>query len=163
MAVIYGARVHASTLPETCGTCHEDQDFLNRLNIKFKHPIEVYQRGIHGKATAGGVDQAASCNDCHSTGGTAHRILAPGHVESTINFFNISRTCGSCHTDGALAGNPDPDRLLADLVERAGAGRAPRPEEGGSGRGWRRKRCCSALVLAVDHDRDVSRCKRTTQ
>ena len=49
------------------------------------------------KATAGGVDQAASCNDCHSSGGTAHRILPPGHVESTINFFNISQTCGKCH------------------------------------------------------------------
>jgi cytochrome b subunit of formate dehydrogenase len=89
--------VHSSNLPETCGTCHEDQDFLEELNIKFKHPIEVYQSGVHGKATAGGKDTAASCNDCHSTGGSAHRILPPGHLESTINFFNISKTCGKCH------------------------------------------------------------------
>jgi len=90
--------VHASNLPATCGTCHEDQDFLATLNIKFKHPIEVYQDGVHGKATAGGVDQAASCNDCHSSGGTAHRILPPGNIESTINFFNIAKTCGKCHS-----------------------------------------------------------------
>ena len=90
--------VHASNLPATCGSCHEDQDFLARLDIKFKHPIEVYQQGVHGEATAGGKDTAASCNDCHSTGGTAHRILPPGHVESTINFFNISKTCGQCHS-----------------------------------------------------------------
>ncbi|MFH2051637.1 MAG: cytochrome b/b6 domain-containing protein [bacterium] len=89
--------VHASNLPATCGACHEDQDFLEQLNIKFKHPIEVYQQGVHGKATAGGKDTAASCNDCHSTGGSAHRILPPGNIESTINFFNISRTCGKCH------------------------------------------------------------------
>jgi cytochrome b subunit of formate dehydrogenase len=90
--------VHPSNLPATCGACHEDQDFLARLDIKFKHPIEVYQEGVHGEATAGGKDTAASCNDCHSTGGSAHRILPPGHVESTINFFNISKTCGQCHS-----------------------------------------------------------------
>ena len=101
--------VHPSNLPATCGTCHEDQDFLERLNIKFKHPIEVYQKGVHGKATAGGKDTAASCNDCHSTGGTAHRILPPGDVESTINFFNISKTCGKCHSTiqaGVRGGHP---------------------------------------------------------
>ncbi len=90
--------VHPSNLPSTCGSCHEDQEFLAALNIKFKHPIEVYQSGVHGKATAGGKDTAASCNDCHSTGGSAHRILPPGHLESTINFFNISKTCGQCHS-----------------------------------------------------------------
>jgi cytochrome b subunit of formate dehydrogenase len=90
--------VHASKLPTTCGSCHEDQEFLAKLNIKFKHPIEVYQKGVHGKATAGGTDTAASCNDCHSTGGSAHRILPPGDLESTINFFNISKTCGKCHS-----------------------------------------------------------------
>ncbi len=92
------SQVHPANLPATCGTCHEDQEFLERLDIKFKHPIEVYQEGVHGQATAGGKDTAASCNDCHSTGGTAHRILPPGHVESTINFFNISKTCGKCHS-----------------------------------------------------------------
>ncbi|MFN2372049.1 MAG: cytochrome b/b6 domain-containing protein [Candidatus Krumholzibacteriia bacterium] len=90
--------VHSSNLPASCGNCHEDQELLARLNIKFKHPIEVYQKGVHGKATAGGKDTAASCNDCHSTGGTAHRILPPGEVESTINYFNISVTCGKCHS-----------------------------------------------------------------
>ena len=89
--------VHSSNLPATCGACHENQDFLEQLNIKFKHPIEVYQQGVHGKATAGGKDTAASCNDCHSTGGTAHRILPPGNTQSTINFFNIASTCGQCH------------------------------------------------------------------
>ncbi len=58
----------------------------------------MYQKGVHGKATAGGTDTAASCNDCHSTGGSAHRILPPGDLESTINFFNISKTCGKCHS-----------------------------------------------------------------
>jgi len=90
--------VHPANLPNTCGACHEDQDFLDTLGIRFRHPIEVYLNGVHGKATAGGKDTAASCNDCHSTGGSAHRILPPGNIESTINFFNISKTCGQCHS-----------------------------------------------------------------
>ncbi len=90
--------VHATNLPNTCGACHEDQDLLAEMGIKFKHPIEVYKKGVHGQATAGGKDNAASCNDCHSTGGTAHRILPPGDIESTINYFNISKTCGQCHS-----------------------------------------------------------------
>jgi cytochrome b subunit of formate dehydrogenase len=92
------SRVHPSNLPATCGVCHEDQDFLAALNIKFKHPIEIYQKGVHGKATAGGKDMAASCNDCHSTAGSSHMILPPGDSQSTINFFNISKTCGQCHS-----------------------------------------------------------------
>jgi cytochrome b subunit of formate dehydrogenase len=62
-----------------------------------EHPIEIYESSVHGKATQEGVDVAATCNDCHSTGGTAHRILSPGDPESTINHFNIPRTCGKCH------------------------------------------------------------------
>ncbi len=45
----------------------------------------------------GGIYVAATCNDCHSTGGTAHKILGPGSPESSINHFNIPFTCGQCH------------------------------------------------------------------
>jgi cytochrome b subunit of formate dehydrogenase len=59
--------------------------------------VEVYQSSVHGKAALGGIYTAATCNDCHSTGGTSHRILAPNHPESSINHFNIPKTCGKCH------------------------------------------------------------------
>jgi formate dehydrogenase gamma subunit len=90
--------VNPLNLPGTCGRCHEDSTLIANLNIKFKHPIRVYRGSTHGSATAGGVQQAASCNDCHSTGGTAHMILPPGDSRSTINHFNIPHTCGRCHT-----------------------------------------------------------------
>jgi cytochrome b subunit of formate dehydrogenase len=89
--------VNPVNLPGTCGHCHDDSTFVARLNIKFKHPIRVYRGSVHGQATAGGVHTAATCNDCHSTGGTAHMILAPGDSRSTINHFNIPHTCGKCH------------------------------------------------------------------
>lgn len=84
-------------LPETCGRCHEDLDLTKKHEILYGHAVEVYQTSVHGKAALGGVYSAATCNDCHSTGGTAHRILAPNNTESTINHFNIPKTCGKCH------------------------------------------------------------------
>ncbi len=89
--------VNSLNLPETCGRCHEDQQLIEQLQIRFKHPINVYEHSVHGRATAGGIYTAATCNDCHSTGGTAHMILPPGDSRSTINHFNIPQTCGKCH------------------------------------------------------------------
>ncbi len=99
--ILAGSDNHSSVspvnLPATCGKCHEDSTLINDLNIKFKHPIRVYSKSVHGRAMSGGIHTAASCNDCHSTGGNAHHILPPGDVSSTINFFNIPKTCGKCH------------------------------------------------------------------
>jgi formate dehydrogenase gamma subunit len=91
------SRTHPSNLPATCGACHSDLNLTKKYQILIDHPIEVYQSSVHGQATAGGVPVAATCNDCHSTGGSAHRILGPGDPESRINHFNIPETCGQCH------------------------------------------------------------------
>ncbi len=84
-------------LPKTCGNCHEDIDLTERHEILYGKAVEVYQSSVHGRASMGGIYFAATCNDCHSTGGTAHRILGPGDPESAINHFNIPKTCGKCH------------------------------------------------------------------
>jgi len=88
---------HPANLPQTCGRCHEDINLTSKYEILIDHPIEIYQSSVHGRATAGGVYVAATCNDCHSTGGSAHRILGPADTDSTINHFNIADTCGKCH------------------------------------------------------------------
>lgn len=89
--------VNPINLPKTCGRCHEDIDLVKKHEILMAHPVELFKNSIHGKASLGGVYLAATCNDCHSTGGSAHRILAPGLPESAVNHFNIPRTCGKCH------------------------------------------------------------------
>jgi len=89
--------VHPTNLPETCGKCHENLDITAKYDILIDHPIQIYMRSVHGKATKGGVYVAASCNDCHSTGGSAHKIMSPGDPDSSINHFNIPSTCGKCH------------------------------------------------------------------
>jgi hypothetical protein len=89
--------VHPLNMPDTCGECHEDLVLTENHKFLAKHPVESYRSSVHGKATAGGIYKAATCEDCHSTNGTAHRILPPGDPESTINHFAIPGTCGRCH------------------------------------------------------------------
>jgi cytochrome b subunit of formate dehydrogenase len=89
--------VHPIHLSATCGTCHRDLDLMKKHEIQLKRPVEVYESSVHGKAALGGVYVAATCTDCHSTGGTAHQILGPGERNSSINHFNIPNTCGQCH------------------------------------------------------------------
>ncbi|MEE9167301.1 MAG: cytochrome b/b6 domain-containing protein [Candidatus Neomarinimicrobiota bacterium] len=91
------SKVHPVNLPGTCGICHEDLDLTRKYELLLDHPVEVYENSIHGKATRGGIYVAATCNDCHSTGGSAHRIFSPGNRESAVNHFNIPKTCGECH------------------------------------------------------------------
>ncbi len=91
------SRVNPLNLPETCGHCHEDLDLVEKHEILMQHPVELFKNSIHGRASLGGIHLAATCNDCHSTDGTAHKILAAGLSESTVNHFNIPKTCGKCH------------------------------------------------------------------
>lgn len=88
---------HPTNLPSTCGRCHEDLDLTTKYDILIDHPVQIYETSVHGQASMGGIYVAATCNDCHSTGETAHKIYSPGHPESTINHFNIPKTCGKCH------------------------------------------------------------------
>jgi cytochrome b subunit of formate dehydrogenase len=92
------SRTNPLNLPATCGSCHEDVDFVKRHQIPMDKPVEVFKSSVHGKASLGGIHLAATCNDCHSSNGTAHIILPPGDSRSSINHFNIPQTCGHCHS-----------------------------------------------------------------
>ena len=91
------SRTHPSRLPATCGACHENLDITAKYDILVATPVRIYNSSVHGRATRGGVFVAATCSDCHSAGGSAHRILGPDDRASTINHFNIPATCGKCH------------------------------------------------------------------
>jgi len=90
-----GSSVAKKNLPNTCATCHSNKDFLSRHNIPFAHPVELYEKSVHGRALASGNEKAAACSDCH----TSHRILPGSDARSSINHFNIPNTCGQCHTE----------------------------------------------------------------
>ena len=90
--------VNPRIMPNTCGQCHSDTDLAREHDIRLKNPVGVYESSIHGQSLLGGkLSSAATCNDCHSTDLNAHMIFGPGDTRSTINHFNIPKTCGRCH------------------------------------------------------------------
>ncbi|MEK7775495.1 MAG: cytochrome c3 family protein [Candidatus Zixiibacteriota bacterium] len=95
------SRTSVVNLPTTCGVCHENVDLVKKHDILYGQAVTVYRNSVHGKAAQGGIGLVATCTDCHSTGGSAHRILVPGNAESSINHFNIPNTCAKCHADVA--------------------------------------------------------------
>ncbi len=86
--------VAKQNLPDTCGTCHANREFLSRHQIPFAHPVETYKLSVHGHAIAVGNTAAATCADCHGS----HDILPDQDAHSPINHWNVPRTCGKCHS-----------------------------------------------------------------
>ena len=91
------SRVAKKNLPDTCASCHSNQQFLSRHNIPFAHPVELYRQSVHGRAVVDGDETAASCSDCHGS----HGIFPPKDARSKTNHWNIPATCGHCHADVA--------------------------------------------------------------
>jgi hypothetical protein len=73
------SKVHRSSVPSTCGTCHE--------GIKTQ-----YASGVHGSTLAAGDSRAPVCSDCHS----AHQIQS---ARTTGWQLDVIRECGTCHVD----------------------------------------------------------------
>lgn len=87
--------VAKKNLPDTCASCHSNQQFLSRHKIPFAHPVELYRQSVHGRAVADADGAAATCSDCHGS----HGILPPQDARSKINHWNIAATCGQCHAE----------------------------------------------------------------
>jgi len=87
--------VAKKNLPDTCGSCHANPEFLARHQIPFARPVEAYKLSVHGRAIENGNEAAASCSDCHSN----HAIFPARDQRSKINHWNVTKTCGTCHAD----------------------------------------------------------------
>ena len=90
-----GSKVAKRNLPETCGACHANPEFLQRHKIPFAKPVEAYRSSVHGRAVARGEDAAAGCSDCHGS----HGILPSKEAKAQVNRENVAATCGACHSD----------------------------------------------------------------
>jgi len=89
------SRTAKINLPDTCGSCHADPDFLAQHNIPRAHPIETYRLSVHGRAVARGRTGAASCSDCHAS----HGVLPARDPRSKISHWTVADTCGACHKE----------------------------------------------------------------
>ncbi len=62
------------------------------------HRVEtgIYLASDHGLAVHLGVEEAASCKDCH---GATHTLLDSRDAASPVHRVNITRTCARCHAN----------------------------------------------------------------
>ncbi len=80
------APVYPTRVPETCGNCHGDAQYMSDYGIPTTQ-LEEYRTSVHGHALFVEGDLGApTCNSCHGNHGAA-----PPGVDS------VSRVCGTCH------------------------------------------------------------------
>lgn len=79
--------------PVTCGRCHSDPSVVRKHHIPIANPSALYETSVHYQKIKQGNETAAACSDCHG----AHNLQQKGNSNSTINKFNIAKTCSPCH------------------------------------------------------------------
>lgn len=86
-------------VPELCGSCHSDAQFMLRYapNIPTDQ-LAQYRTSKHGLALAKGDTNVATCVSCHG----AHGVLPASDARSPVYPNRIVETCGRCHGDGKL-------------------------------------------------------------
>jgi predicted CXXCH cytochrome family protein len=84
--------VHAKNVPETCGTCHSDAEYMKGYVGRNgeplpTHQLEEYQSSVHGRALLEEGDLGApACNDCHGS----HAAMPP-------EVSSVAQVCRTCH------------------------------------------------------------------
>jgi cytochrome b subunit of formate dehydrogenase len=87
------SHIHRRNIGQTCGKCHGEEAVMAEGNIRLPRAAFTYETSVHGLAMGRGLDNAATCLDCHGD----HSLKGAGDPTSTINISNISHTCGECH------------------------------------------------------------------
>jgi len=98
---VFNSSIHGSNL---CTSCHVEikalphPEGLKKPTCNQCHRIEaeIYNSSDHGVALKAGVNEAASCRNCH---GNPHTLLDSRNSQSPVNRSNIPKTCASCHED----------------------------------------------------------------
>ncbi len=103
-------------IPELCGRCHSDPNFMRRYNPSLRvDQVLEYRTSVHGQRLLGqGDTNVATCTSCH----TAHSIRPPNDPESTVYPSRVAETCGTCHADTVrMAAYHIPTDQLAEYRE----------------------------------------------
>ena len=94
----------------SCTNCHEAAKGFGEVPHNGGKPLKLrcpechvavareYERSVHGRLQKEGDEEAAFCSDCHGS----HSIYPPSDRRSTVNKFNLSLTCGTCHREGPM-------------------------------------------------------------
>jgi len=91
---------HPLNIPQTCGKCHADEEYMADYSIETSQ-VNDYAQSVHGIALLQRKDLGApACNDCHGNHGAA-----PPGVTS------LSAVCGNCHALEAELFNSSPHKV----------------------------------------------------
>lgn len=83
-------------IPEFCGRCHSNADFMKRFNPSARVDIVTeYWTSVHGQRLKKGDENVATCIDCHSV----HNIKRKTNPEAPVYATHVAETCSRCHSD----------------------------------------------------------------
>jgi hypothetical protein len=113
------SKVNPLNLEETCDRCHADVTFVreHRGIPDRVLPGLVYKESVHGRAVKRGIEEAATCSDCHSS----HNLRSPLDPDSLISRHNVSSTCGKCHPEAF----EEYEGSVHGVAAKRGVGRSP--------------------------------------
>ena len=95
----FAASIHGSL---QCDNCHADikeyphPDHIAKVDCKTCHADE----GSKLSASVHSSSKEHPCTSCH---GNAHEIFPKSDSRSAVYPLNVPKTCGQCHSDGAMA------------------------------------------------------------
>jgi uncharacterized protein len=84
------ARIPREAIGERCGRCHEKE-------------MVAFRESSHGRAVAGGNENAPTCVSCHG----AHDVVAVAAADSPVSAGRVVLTCSDCHEDPRVVHGAD--------------------------------------------------------
>lgn len=90
------SQTYVMNIPNLCGNCHKEGTLVSQLKtVSQRHILENYSQSIHGDGLyRRGLTVTAVCISCHNS----HDILPHEDPKSSINRYNIPKTCMKCHS-----------------------------------------------------------------
>ena len=105
-------------VPEFCGRCHSDPDYMRRFQPDARiDQVEEFWTSQHGLALLTGDEEVATCISCHGS----HGILSTSHPDSSVYPTRVAETCDRCHGDSGLMADrrlPNGDPLPIDQYQK---------------------------------------------
>lgn len=117
---LVGARWSKSESNIMCNDCHDDLEFMAKVkrhsygepgkeidaDHRFIASTSSYDMTLHARLLKSGVDEGASCIECHATSGFKHGIRSDEDPLSATHVDQLGKTCSSegCHS---FANNAD--------------------------------------------------------
>jgi len=100
------SRTFAWNIPETCGRCHSDKDYMKVSSLP-TNQVNEYRESVHAQALFEKKDLGAPvCNDCHGNHGAA-----PPEVTS------VAYVCRQCHPSAGDLFSRSPHKTAYDGLE----------------------------------------------